>query len=296
MGSAITPQGDMPKHRVPHSPLEGRTMSSPNTISPDKLNRLIGLPHCPRLVDVRLEDDFVADPVLIPGSVRRSWQDVETWARDVGDDAVVICQRGAKVSHGIAGWLRHHGVDANVLEGGMEAWRAAGYPAVRGDRLPPRDGNGRTVWVTRSRPKIDRIACPWLVRRFIDPDAVFLFVAPSEVRAVGERFGAAPFDIEDTFWSHRGESCTFDTMVHEFGLNFDPMLRLASIVRAADTAKLESVPEASGLLAVSLGLSRMFVNDLEQLDAGMLVYDALYRWCRDATDETHNWPTGKVRV
>jgi hypothetical protein len=178
----------------------------------------------------------------------------------------------------------------------MEAWRGAGFPTIRSERLPPRDSAGRTVWVTRSRPKIDRIACPWLIRRFVDPDAVFLFVAPSEVMAVGERFGAAPFDIEDTFWSHRGESCTFDTMVEEFGLTFEPMLRLAAIVRAADTAKLESVPEASGLLAVSLGLSRMHANDVEQLDAGMLVYDALYRWCRDATDETHNWPVNKPRV
>jgi hypothetical protein len=105
-----------------------------------------------------------------------------------------------------------------------------------------------------------------------------------------------PFDIEDTFWSHRGDSCTFDTMVEEFGLTFEPMLRLAAIVRAADTARLESIPEASGLLAVSLGLSRMYANDLEQLDAGMLVYDALYRWCRDATDETHNWPVNKPRT
>ena len=271
-------------------------MSSPNSISPEKLNRLVGLPHCPRLVDVRLEEDFSADPVLIPGSVRRSWQAVESWADEVADQAVMICHRGLKLSHGAAAWLRHQGVDANVLEGGMEAWRAAGYPTVRSERLPPRDGAGRTVWVTRSRPKIDRIACPWLIRRFIDPDAVFLFVAPSEVKPVGERFGAMPFDIEDTFWSHRGDSCTFDTMVEEFSLTFEPMLRLAAIVRAADTARLESIPEASGLLAVSLGLSRMYANDLEQLDAGMLVYDALYRWCRDATDETHNWPVNKPRT
>jgi hypothetical protein len=178
----------------------------------------------------------------------------------------------------------------------MEAWRAAAFPAVRSERLPPRDNVGRTVWVTRSRPKIDRIACPWLIRRFVDPDAVFLFVAPSEVKAVGERFGATPFDIEDTFWSHRGENCTFDTMVEELGLTFEPMLRLAAIVRAADTARLDRVAEASGLLAVSLGLSRMHADDLAQLDAGMLVYDALYRWCRDATDETHNWPVNKPRV
>ncbi|TIN21458.1 MAG: sulfurtransferase, partial [Mesorhizobium sp.] len=152
---------------------------------------------------------------------------------------------------------------------------------------------GRTVWVTRARPKIDRIACPWLIRRFVDPDAVFLYVVPSEVQAVGERFGAEPFDIEDVFWSHRGDLCTFDVMVAEFGLATEPLLRLAAIVRGADTARLDLAPEAPGLLAASLGLSRMYADDLEQLDAGIALYDAFYRWCRDATGETHNWPSAK---
>ncbi len=148
-------------------------------------------------------------------------------------------------------------------------------------------------WITRERPKIDRIACPWLVRRFVDPSAVFLFVAPAEVAGVAERFGAAPFDVEGVFWSHRGERCTFDTMVEEFGLRTEPLLRLATIVRGADTARSKLAPEAAGLLAASLGLSRMYTDDLEQLEAGMALYDAFYRWCRDATDETHNWPVRK---
>ena len=144
--------------------------------------------------------------------------------------------------------------------------------------------------MTRSRPKIDRIACPWLIRRFVDPTAVFLFVAPSEVAAVAERFHATPFDVEGVFWSHRGEFCTFDIMVEEFGLASEPLVRLATIVRGADTARLDLAPEAAGLLAVSLGLSRMYRDDLAQLDAAMGLYDAFYRWARDATAETHNWP------
>jgi hypothetical protein len=160
-------------------------------------------------------------------------------------------------------------------------------------KLPARDDRGRTVWVTRARPKIDRIACPWLIRRFVDPSAVFLFVASAEVLAVAERFGATPFDVENVFWSHRGEACTFDTMVEEFGLKAEPLLRLARIVRGADTARLDLEPEAPGLLAASLGLSRMYTDDLAQLEAGMALYDAFYRWCRDATDETHNWPSKK---
>ena len=112
---------------------------------------------------------------------------------------------------------------------------------------------------------------------------------------VGERFGATPFDIEDAFWSHRGENCSFDTMIEEFGLRTEPLLRLARIVRGADTARLDLEPEAAGLLAASLGLSRMYADDLQQLEAGMLLYDAFYRWCRDATEETHNWPTNKPK-
>jgi rhodanese-related sulfurtransferase len=266
-------------------------------ITPDRLNRLIGTPNCPVLIDVRVDEDFDADPRLIPGSRRRPHADLGWIEHLDAESVIVICQRGKKLSHGVAAWLRHHGIQAEVLEGGFEAWIAQGLPTVPVSRLPPRDVQGRTVWVTRSRPKIDRIACPWLIRRFVDPDAVFLFVAPSEVELVADRFNAVPFDIDaDIFWSHRGGLCTFDVMVEEFGLGTAPMQRLATIVRGADTSRPDLAPEVAGLLAASLGLSRMFNDDLEQLDAGMTLYDAFYRWCRDATEETHNWPTNKKGV
>lgn len=269
-------------------------MSSINNISVEKLSRLIGTPKCPALVDVRIDEDYEADPWLIPSSVRRPHQAVAEWGAELrGRSAIVVCQKGLKLSHGTAALLRAAGVGAEVLEGGFIAWRQAGLPLMPAAKLPSRDQQGRTIWVTRERPKIDRIACPWLIRRFIDPGAVFLFVAPSEVVAVAERFDAAPFDIEGVFWSHRGEACTFDVMVEEFGLATPPLLHLARIVRGADTARLDLEPEAAGLLAISLGLSRMQADDLIQLEAGMLIYDAFYRWCRDATGETHNWPTNK---
>ncbi|WP_338530644.1 sulfurtransferase/chromate resistance protein [Nitratireductor thuwali] len=261
---------------------------------PSTIARLIGTPQCPTLIDVRTEEDFSADPRLVPGSGRRSHQDVQDWSGAIaGKTAIIICQQGKKLSEGAAAWLRNKGVAAESLEGGFEAWTAAGLPVVPVDRLPQTAALGGSVWVTRARPKIDRIACPWLIRRFIDPQAVFLFVAPQEVAAVGERFDAVPFDIEDVFWSHRGELCTFDVMVAELKLSTEPLLRLATMVRAADTGRLDLAPQAAGLLAASLGLSRMFANDLEQLEAGMLLYDAFYRWCRDATDENHNWPNAK---
>ena len=271
-------------------------MSSINSISPDKLARLIGTPKCPDLVDVRTDEDFGPSPYLLPGSVRRPYGNAPEWAADLGGQhAIVICQKGQKLSHGTAALLRVAGLSADTLEGGFVAWEAAKLPLVPVSKLPPRNAQGQTLWVTRERPKIDRIACPWLIRRFVDPNAVFLFVAPSEVIAVGERFDAVPFDIEKVFWSHRGELCTFDVMVEEFGLATPPLLRLATMVRGADTARLDLSPEAPGLLAASLGLSRMYDDDLRQLEAGITLYDAFYRWCRDATGETHNWPTNKAK-
>jgi len=263
-------------------------------ITPEKLNRILGTPGAPILIDVRVDEDFAADPRLLPGSIRKDYRSVAAWAPSITGPAVIVCQQGKKLSHGIAAHLRHAGTEAEVLEGGFEAWRKAGSMLVVDEKIPSRDGQGRTVWVTRSRPKIDRIACPWLIRRFVDPSAVFLFVPASEVSLVGERFAVTPFDIEDVFWSHRGELCTFDVMIEEFGLRSDPLLHLAKIVRGADTDRPELAPEVPGLLAASLGLSRMYNDDLEQLEAGMTLYDAFYRWCRDATAETHNWPNARA--
>ena len=270
-------------------------MSSINSISPEKLARLIGVPHCPALIDVRSNADHESDPRLLPCTLRRRAESVSHWASEfVGRPSIVIDQCGEQVSEGVAAWLRYAGAkSADVLAGGHLAWVKAGGPVVPAGKVPPRDALGRTIWVTRSRPKVDRIACPWLIRRFVDPSAVFLFVAPTEVSAVAERFGGAAFDIEGAFWSHRGERCTFDTMLEEWGLAIEPLQRLAVIVRGADTARLDLAPEAAGLLAASLGQSRMYADDLEQLEAGIELYDAFYRWCRDATDEPHNWPATK---
>jgi rhodanese-related sulfurtransferase len=267
-------------------------MSATNSISPDKLFRLIGTSNCPAVIDVRPDADG-----LLPASIRRPAEAVRDWASALaGRKAVVFCVHGHERSAGAAAILRSEGVDAETLEGGFAAWRDAGLPVIDTARLPQRDAAGRTIWVTRSRPKVDRIACPWLIRRFVDPEAQFLFVAPSEVAGVAEHFNATPFDVDGVFWSHRGEQCSFDTMVEELGLGgFEALSRLAVIVRGADTARPEIAPQAAGLLAASLGLSRIYADDHEQLEAGMLIYDAFYRWCRDAADETHDWVSHKPK-
>jgi rhodanese-related sulfurtransferase len=264
-------------------------MPSPTEITVAQLSRLVGLPAAPRLVDVRTQEEVRADPRLIPSARHQDYRDKSGWAEKyVGHSVIVYCQQGLTLSQGTAAWLRHNRIDAQTLEGGYDNWIKGRQPLLHAGRLPAREETGRTVWVTRARPKIVRIACPWVIRRFIDPDAIFLFVAPSEVPAVADRFKATPFDIEGVFWSDRGDKCTFDVMVDEFGLGLDALKRLARIVRGADTGRLDLTPQSAGLLAASLGFSRMYRDDLAQLEAAMPLYDAYYRWCRDATEETHS--------
>jgi len=266
-------------------------MPSPNEITVTQLSRLVGTPAAPAIVDVRVDEDFAADPDLIPGAFRLPHREIESLVpRLAGKRAVVYCQKGKKLSQGAMALLRHHGVAAEALEGGYFAWRDAGELRVPAAKIPRSADRDPSLWVTRHRPKIDRMACPWLIRRFVDPSAQFLFVAPAEVRDVAEKFDATPFDIEDVFWSHRGDLCTFDTMLDEFALDSEPLRKLAVIVRGADTNRHELAPESAGLLAASLGLSRMYRDDVEQIEAGMHLYDAFYRWARDASDESHDWP------
>lgn len=267
-------------------------MPSPDTISVSQLARLIGTPDAPTLIDICIDEDFEADPRLIPAAFRCPFTDIARHAPDLRNQrVVVICKKGLKLSQGAAAILRNLDVPCEVLQGGNLAWRDAGQPMVPAARIPSFNSVGRTLWVTRHRPKIDRVACPWLIRRFVDPKAHFLFVSSSQVMDVADRFGATPFDVEDVFWSHRGEQCTFDTMIKEFELETEALSRLATIVRGADTNRHDLAPQAAGLMAASLGLSRMYRDDLRQLEAGMGLYDAFYRWARDATDEGHDWPS-----
>ncbi len=145
-------------------------------------------------------------------------------------------------------------------------------------------------WVTRERPKIDRIACPWLVARFIDDEPEFLFVPAGRVLALAKETGAIPYDIPGAELSHEGPLCSFDTFLKKYDLGDPALYRLAVIVRGADTAHLEISPQAPGLLAISLGLSAIYPDDHEMLKHGLVMYDALFAWCRQCQDEKHNWP------
>jgi rhodanese-related sulfurtransferase len=256
-------------------------------ITPAQAMRLIGTPEAPVVFDVRLPEDIDALPFFVPTSRVLAHGEVAGLTEPPGR-AIVVCMRGRKLSEGAAAILRAKGWQAEGLEGGAADWSAAGLPMIPREAVP-----GSRTWVTRHRPKIDRIACPWLIRRFIDPGAQFLFVAPAEVEAVADRFQAIPFDIEGAVISHRGEKCSFDTLLDDFRLHTEALDRLALVVRAADTDRHALAPQAAGLLALSVGLSRMYRDDLQQLEAGMALYDALYRWARDAHEEGHDWPAGR---
>lgn len=269
-------------------------MAAPNEITVPQLLRLIGTPDVPVIVDISIDPDFAEDPYLIPGSFRHPHTDLPGLIKRLnGRPCVVTCQQGIKLSQGLVAWMRNDDHAAEYLQGGMYGWRDnPKAPRIPAAALPERVA-GQTLWVTRHRPKIDRIACPWLIRRFVDPDARILFVSPAQVQGVADRYGATPFDVEDVFWSHRGPLCTFDVMLDEFGLRTDALDRLSRVVRGADTNVHDLAPEAAGLLAISVGLSRQYRDDQAQLAAGMTIYDALYRWARDGADEGHDWPADR---
>ncbi len=145
-------------------------------------------------------------------------------------------------------------------------------------------------WITRERPKIDRIACPWLIARFIDKDPEFLYVPGKDVMEIAHKTGATPYDVIGVGLTHDGELCSFDAFIKKYQLKDSALDQLALIVRGADTSRLGLVPQAAGLYAISLGLSALYEDDHEMLKHGMVMYDALYAWCREGRGETHNWP------
>jgi len=262
-------------------------------ISVDELSAQIATSIAPIIIDCRRRPKFDEDPRTLPTARWRDHTEVSNWAAQVphGASVVLACIHGHNVSQLAASLLRERGIDARALAGGIEAWKARGLPTLLKSALPGRSEEQPSRWVTRIRPKIDRIACPWLIRRFIDADAEFLFVEPDFVADVAKEVGGIPYDIDGVEFSHEGPLCTFDTMIKRFGLSDPALDALALIVRGADTARLDLAPEAAGLLAVSLGNSSLAGgDDRRALTLGFPVYDALYAWARHAKGETHNWP------
>ena len=239
----------------------------------------------PQILDVRRNPAYAAAAEIIPGAIRRDPERIADWWRslDLARPVVAYCVHGHEASQGAAKFLAEHGYSARYLEGGFEAWRAAGNALAAKPALP-------TIWVTRERPKIDRIACPWLIRRFIDANAQFHYVPAPRVLQTAKDVGGVPYDVPGVEFTHVGDHCSFDTFIAKYKLGDPALLKLAEAVRGADTDNLALAPPAAGLFAISLGLSANIHDDHEMLRYGLVIYDALYRWYRDQSSEAHNWP------
>ena len=283
------------------------SINSSFSISPQQLAARLGRADAPLLLDVRRDAKFRESPRLLAGALRCAPEEVAAFAAaQLPREVVVYCVYGHNVSADAVATLRATGWDAHALAGGIEGgedgadaekdiaqWRAQPAPAIIKRPDWGVTGERASRWITRERPKIDRIACPWLIRRFIDPRAEFFYVPTAQVFAEAQRLGAMAYDIPGAPVSHEGECCSFDAVLKGFDLSEPALNLLATIVRGADTDRLDLAPQSAGLLALSLGFSRLHAgDDLAMLEAAMPLYDALYAWCRDkvsATDEPHNW-------
>jgi len=262
--------------------------ATPTSIRPQDLYARLGTAQAPIVLDVRRPADFAASDRCIVSAIHRAPEEVARWSRDLAPErpVVVHCVRGREVSQGAAAALSAAGVAAAYLEGGITAWSEMGLPTRS-------KGSASSKWVTRERPKIDRIACPWLIARFIDPAAQFIYVPAADVLGVAKETGATPYDIAGVEFTHEGERCSFDTILRIYDIHDPALDHVAAIVRGADTSRHDLTPECGGLFAISLGLSANFPDDHEMLRHGMVMYDALYAWCRSLQDETHNWPPNR---
>ena len=251
-------------------------MDGASSVSPHDLYARLGTASAPLLLDVRHQEAFDTDDRLIIGALHRAPEDVGRWRKELVPDRPVIayCAHGQEVSQGLAAALGRAGVQAAYLDGGISHWTEQGLPTRR------KDGGGSDKWVTREHPKIDRIACPWLISRFINPLAEFIYVPANEVPAVAQKIGGTPYDIKGVQFGHVGDRCSFDAIVRSYDIHDPALDHLATIARGADTSRPDLTPQCEGLLAISYGLSSNFPDDHEMLRHGMVIYDALYTWCR----------------
>ncbi len=286
------------------------------SISPDKFMARMGRADSPLLLDVRREAKFAQSDCLIAGAVRCKPEDVAAFAASQPPrEVVVYCVYGHNVSEEAAATLNHVGWQASALAGGIEGgedgvdaaadiarWRATPLVTMRKRPEWGVTGEQPSRWITRERPKIDRVACPWLIRRFIDPRAEFFYVPTAQVFSDARRLNAVAFDIPGAPVTHEGEWCSFDMLLRHFEIEGAAVDHLARIVRGADTARLELEPQSAGLLALSLGLSSLHADDPAMLEAAMPVYDALYAWCANEAravweghrSETHDWKPEQI--
>lgn len=274
-------------------------MSTPTTaIGAEELKGRIGTPGAPILFDVCRSEAFCESERVIAGARWRDHMLADVWGRrlDPAAEIVVSCVHGHNVSQLAASKLRALGLRTRYLEGGTDGFLEVGGVSVLRKPLPHNQNGAPSRWVTREKPKIDRLACPWFIRRFLDPDAEIIYVETEWVKDIADELGAAAFDIEDTLFTHKGENCSFDTFLDHYGVEDESLRHVARIVRGADTGRLDLEPECAGLAAFSVGISALHDDDAAALRAGMTLYDGLYAWARHARGEQHSWSPESTQV
>jgi len=263
-----------------------------NYIEPVELFSIMHTDKSPIIIDTCRPAAFPKVPRLIASAFWIDSSNIRDWAVTISNDQPIIvnCVHGQNVSQLVASTLRSMGKNTRYVLGGVHGWEEAGGSTISRTKATQYQGK---PWVTRDNPKIDRIACPWLIRRFIDPKAVFHFVETEWVQDIADEMGGMAFDIDslNSSFTHKGDRCSFDAFIDTFDIRDPALEQMATIIRGADTAKFDSAPQSAGLMAMSLGLSAIYSDDLEMLEKGMVIYDALYAWCRSASDETHDWPS-----
>ena len=287
--NTAAPSGMSPKRR---SLLFGRELVMGDFfISTDELSERMARGEAVRVFDVRRPQALEPTSRFVAGSRWRDHMKTADWAGTIDDQSLVVvnCMHGHNVSQIAGAQLRQRGIRARVLAGGVDAWLQQGLSSVGQNELLAMDHGSPSVWVTRLGAKIDRVACPWLIRRFIDPDAQFVFVETEWVLDVAEELGGIAFDTPGAPIEHDGELCSFDTLLRAFDVRDAALDALAVVVRGADADRNDMAPEAAGLLAISLGNAARARNDDETLQWGMPVYDALYARLRLAANQTHGW-------
>jgi rhodanese-related sulfurtransferase len=277
-------------------PSPSMSAATATAAAPISLALRVGARDAPRFVDVRKAEAFAESEYFLPGSLRWDYHAGALMPNELRDTkrAIAYCVKGAEVGINGAALLSQQNIDATYLQGGLRDWQATGLLAVKKRPELGVDGERVSRWVTRARPKIDRIACPWLIRRFIDPRAEFFYVPKEVVFEFAKANNAVAYDIPGAPLEHAcdGERCSFDAFIKAFELKSPTLDRVANVVRAADTDTLDRAREAAGLLAISLGFSNMIEDDHAMLSAMLPVYDALYEWAiavEDKSVEHHSW-------
>lgn len=253
-------------------------------ISVNELNRVLGTAAMPAVFDVRRRAAYEAEATMLPTARWRDPAAIDAWAGglDPAETVVLYCVHGHQVSQSAAALLRARGFLASALAGGLEAWRDSAAPLVGKAGWAERDGPGPGRWVTGAGHGIDRTACAWLIRRFVDRDAEILFVETEQVSAVAGEVGGMPFGIGGVDSGSCGDRCELDAFIDRFGVEDPALRRLAAIVRGADSDNRDVAPEAAGVLAVLLGVSSIATDDRDALRRGLGLFDALYAACRMA--------------